>query len=327
MEWENQIQGAMVELQSMQEDKKAALKEKKRHHNELNDLQAIMHVFVQIQNSLDKALKANEKTMFQNAVKIKKEKLILQSGNMVQMEVDESTFRLYEMSRSILQTIFQKCTNHVETLNRKQKIHKQTVLLGWDDLALAQFSQRYFNQPLSNEEQKNLVDTGLLIKGNLFIVYEMKLQEANRKILELMMKQSGFNMYVLVNIVQAGQAQSQLKNSQLLRMPVVRQTVCNLVMQSFKEFFENGAYVEAVDILMELKQSEMFRQGEVLVNDASPLFSIMHLELGSSNAIVHDSTQLTRFIQQKMPYLIDSGMMMYAYNQYLNALINQTGVK
>ncbi|MGG3471234.1 hypothetical protein ABES02_27655 [Neobacillus pocheonensis] len=311
----------------MQIEQKAALQEKKKHRNELNNLKFLIEKLQQLDTSLEKDLKDNKRVIYQNALKFKNEKRIVQSGKMVQMELDEMTYRFYEMSNQILQSIFQKCTKHVETLNRLSREHQQNVLLGWDDLALAQFSQRFFNTPLTNDEQKILPNKGLLVKENLLIVYEIKLSREKRTELEYIMQQIRFNVYVLTNVVQAGQAKLQLAESKILSLPILRQSVCNLVMQSFKEFLENGAYDEVVDIVAEFKQLTIFKKGEVLVNDASPLFSIMHLHLDHSKAIVHDSTQLTKYLQQKMSYLIDSSLMMHAYNQYLNALMKQTGVK
>lgn len=326
-EWELQLQQAMTEMQSMQKHKRAALKEKKKYRDELSNVKLIIQQLQQIQCSLDSDLKNNDRVIQKHALKMKNEKAIVLSGKMVKAEINAMTYHLYEMSRTILQTLFSKCLEHVESLNTNKHLHQQTIVLGWDDLSLAQFMQRYFKMPLTNSEQAQLVKDGLLVKGNCWVVFEMQLTEENRQQLKQLMEKGQFNMYVLVNIAQAGQARSQLTRSNVLKHPKAQHAVCNLVMQSFKEFIENGAYDEAVELLYEIKKLPVFQQGEILINDPSPLFTIMHIQLDHSNAVVHDSTQLTRHIQHKLPFLIDSGRMSYAYNQYLNAIMKGTGVK
>ncbi|MEH7094076.1 dynamin family protein [Neobacillus vireti] len=326
-EWELQLQRAMTEMQNIQKQKRAALQDKKKYRDELKNIELIIQQLQELRNSLDSNLKKNDRIIQKHALKMRNEKAIVLSGKMVKVEVNAETYHLYEMSRTILQTLFSKCLEHVEQLNSKNQSHQLTIVLGWDDLSLAQFMQRYFQMPLTNAEQVQLVKDGLLVKGNCRIVYEMRLSEQNRQQLKQIMEKGQFNMYVLVNIVQAGQAKSQLMRSHVLKVPQARQSVCNLVTQSFKEFIENGAYDEAVELLDDMKHLPLFQRGEIIINDSSPLFTIMHLQLDHSNAVVHDSTQLTKYIQNKLPFLIESGRMSYAYNQYLNAIMKRTGVK
>jgi small GTP-binding protein len=326
-EWELQLQRAMANMQDLQGKKRASLQEKKKYRDEIQNVEVIIQQLQQLRISLDHDLNKNDLAIQKNALKIKNEKAIVLSGKMVKVEVNALTYHFFELSRTILQTLFSKCLEHIEQLNLQKQPHRQTIVLGWDDLSLAQFMQRYFQMPLTDTEQAQLVKGGLLMKEHCCVVYEMNLSESKRKQLMNIMEKDPFNIYVLVNVSQAGQAKSQLLRSHVLKLPLARQAVCNLVMQSFKEFIENGAYEEAVELLDDIKLMPLFRQGEIVINDSSPLFTIMHTQLDHSDAMVHDSTQLTKHIQHKLPFLIDSGRMSYAYNQYLNAFMKRTGVK
>lgn len=91
-------------------------------------------------------------------------------------------------------------------------------------------------------------------------------------------------------------------------------------MQSFVEFIESDAYEEAAEMFDDIKSMPIFNNGYRLINDQSPLFSLIHLELDHADTKVHHLTKLTNTIEKKMPYLLSSSHIAFAYKQYINAV-------
>ncbi|WP_298825378.1 dynamin family protein [uncultured Planococcus sp.] len=323
-EWEQQLQLAMTNVYDMQEQQMIALDEKKTTRNEMKHVFTITSQLANIEQALDKDILANEKTIYKEAIKMKHEKSIVLSGKTTNISIQTSTFHLYELSRQISQTIFLKCIQHIEQRNADLRVHNKTIIVGWDDLSLVQFAYRYFNVHISNEDQKKLSEIGLIVENNVFIVNDLVFNHDHPEF-EKAIKSEDFNTYILADVAQSGQAKKQIVRSRFLQHPVFNQVVCNIVMQSFKEFTENGAYREALEMLDDLKTLPIFDKGEILINDASPLFTLMHIELDQSRTIIYDATQLTQFIQGKMSYLINSGLMHRAFHEYLHALTNRNG--
>lgn len=324
-EWEKQLQLALTSVYDMQQQQILALQEKKTARNEMTNVVVITSQLANVKKALEKDIATNEKVIYEQAFKMKHEKAIVLSGKTTNIPLHAPTFHMYEMSRQISQTIFAKCTEHVEQRNAQHNKHKTTVIIGWDDLCLAQFAQRYFNIHISNEDQKKLTETGVFLKNNIYVVNDLVLKQNHSQIKNLL-KVGQFNTYILANVAQAGQAKKQIASSIFLQQPIFKHIVCNVVMQSFKEFTENGAYLEALEMLDEIKAMPIFEKGEIVINDASPLFTLMHIELDHSRTIIHDATQFTHFIQSKLSYLINSGAMSRAFHEYLNALTNRNGV-
>lgn len=323
-EWEQQLQLAMTNVYDMQEQQMIALHEKKTTRNEMKHVFTITSQLANIEQALDKDILANEKTIYKEAIKMKHEKSIVLSGKTTNMSIQTSTFHLYELSRQISQTIFSKCIQLIEQRNADLRVHSKTIIVGWDDLSLVQFANRYFNVHISNEDQKKLSKTGLIVENNVYIVNDLVFNHDQPEFKNAI-KSEDFNTYILADVAQSGQAKKQIVRSSFLQHPVFNQVVCNIVMQSFKEFTENGAYREALEMLDDLKALPIFDKGEILINDASPLFTLMHIELDHSRTIIYDATQLTQFIQGKMSYLINSGLMHRAFHEYLHALTNRNG--
>ena len=325
-EWSYQLEEAIRKLVTLQEKQKKALAEKIASRDQLQSLEKTIENVQALLLQIEKELANNEKIIQQYARKMKNEKIIVHSGKMVKMEVEELTYQLYMMSHQLVRMIYRKCLHQVEKANKLKKACKQTVVLGWDEDSIVHFVQRYFSLQITDAEVSQLSTIGLIQKGHVCIVYENKLSTRVENVLTWM-KLKPTNAYVLANVTQPGQAKSQMIKSQIVSELKKQKAICNLVMQSFTEFLDSGAFEEAVEMFSDLKLMDVFNQGECLVNDVSPLFSLIHLELDHSTAIVHDATEMTRYIQTNMPYLISSGDLSRAYQQYVNALTKRIGVK
>lgn len=328
MQWKKQQENAIAEIKREQALEKNALEEKKKLKQEVSMVKPVVVEVEELANQLLIALEANEKQIHQYAAEMKHKGSIIYSGKRTQLEITELTYRFFEMSNVILQKSFEVCKNRVERLNRQWQPHDQTVVMGWDDLAIGRFMQRYFQTTLTDEERKELTDKGILEKGAHILVREKAFTEKEWANVTKLLCKKDLNAYILMNIAQEGQARKKLLESRILQLYVMQRAICNLVVQSFTEFIESGSYEEVIGILHILRNTEIFRKGEVLVNDANPLFSIMHLELGHSEMVDADAKELAMNIQNKMPYLIHSSRMMFAYHQYLNAMVKmKKGVK
>lgn len=325
-EWAKQLEGAIRKLVTMQENQKKALAEKVASRDQLTSLEQTIQKVHTLLTKLEKDLVQNEKVIQQYARKIKNEKPIVHSGKIIKMEVNELTYHMYLMSHQIIRSIYKKCMCEVEALNKAKASYSQTIVLGWDENSIIQFVQRYFSLQITEQEQNKLSTNGLLQKDQLYIVYENKLMKERNKVVKWLTTKST-NAFVLVDVTQAGQAKSQISKSEIISQLKQNKSICNLVMQSFAEFLVSGAYEEAVEMFNDIKRVEAFKDGERLINDASPLFTLMHLQLDRSKTIVHDAAEMTHYIQINMPYLISSGHISRAYQQYLHAITKRIGVK
>ncbi|MFF5995197.1 dynamin family protein [Lysinibacillus sp. KU-BSD001] len=325
-EWSNQLESAIRKLVEMQEKQKKALDEKVAARDQLTSLEQTIYKVQSLLVEIQKDLTKNEKTIQQYAKKIKNEKVIVYSGKMVQMEVTKISYQMYMMSHQMVRMFYKKCIERVEQLNKGEISFKQTIVLGWDEDSLIHFVQRYFSLQITEQQQKSLYTNGLLKIGQIYIVYENKLAKERGTVLNWLVS-STTNAYILADVSQVGQAKSQISKSEIVRQLKQQKSVCNLVMQSFTEFLESGAYEEAVEMFNDVKRMDVFKEGQRLINDVSPLFSLIHLQLDDSKTIVHDAAEMTHYIQSNMSYLISSGHIARAYQQYLHALTKRIGVK
>jgi len=324
-EWANQLKEAIYSLQILLEDKKVAILEKKKARKSLKSIASVLDTIRQFITQLESDLKANEVKIHQFAKKIKHNKPIMHSGKMVEMVIDPTTYSLYKMSKLFVNNIYQTSFNHVQAANKEIQNYDKTLILSWDEHNLIQFIQRYPSLTISNQNLLELKKNGVLMLEKYCIVYENALTINQNKLMDWI-EQSNLNAYLLVNIVQVGQAKSQIMKSKVVEGLKKKQVLCNLVMQSFVEFIESGAYEEAAEMFDEVQSMPIFKNGLRLINDQSPLFSLIHLELDHSDTKVHHVTKLTSLIEKKMPYLLSSSHIAFAYKQYVNAVSKRKGV-
>ena len=324
-EWADQLKAAIASLQRLLEDKKFAIQEKEQARQNLKSISFVLDSIRQLIKQLETDLKANEVKIQQFAKKIKYDKPILHSGKMVKMPIEPTTYSLYKMSKLFVNNFYHTCFNHVQEANKELQDYNKTLIIGWDEHNLVQFIQRYPLVTLNNKNLLELKNNGVVILQQYCIVYENALTTHQHKLIDWM-EQSNFNAYLLANIVQVGQAKSHIMKSKIVAELKKKQVLCNLVMQSFIEFIENGAYEEAAEMFDEIKSMPIFKNGYRLINDQSPLFSLIHLELDYADTKVHHITKLTNTIEKKMPYLLSSSHIAFAYKQYINAVSKRKGV-
>ncbi|MGE7942233.1 dynamin family protein [Lysinibacillus xylanilyticus] len=324
-EWANQLKAAIDSLQRLLEDKKFAIQEKEQARQNLKNISFVLGSIRQLIKQLEIDLKANEVKIQQFAKKIKHDRPIMHSGKMVKMPIEPTTYSLYKMSKFFVNNIYHTCFNHVQNANKEIQNYNKTLIIGWDEYSLVQFIQRYPSVMLNNQNFLELKKKGVVILQQYCIVYENALTTHPQKLIDWM-GQSNFNVYLLANIVQVGQAKSQIMKSKVVAELKKKQVLCNLVMQSFVEFIESGAYEEAVEMFDDIKSMPIFNNGYRLINDQSPLFSLIHLELDHADTKVHHLTKLTNTIEKKMPYLLSSSHIAFAYKQYINAVSKRKGV-
>lgn len=324
-EWSNQLEEAICSLQILLEDKRAAIVEKTQARKNLQSIALILDAIRQFIKELKNDLAANEVKVQQSIKKIKHNKPIMHSGKVVNMVIEPAAYSLYKMSKLVVNNIYHTSFNYVQSANKEIQSYSKTLIISWDEHNLIQFLHRYPSLKISDQNLLDLKKNGVLIVGNYCVVLE-NVTTMNQQTLMSWIEQSDFNAYLLVNIVQVGQAKSQIVKSKVVAVLKRKQVLCNLVMQSFIEFIESGAYEEAAEMFDEVKTLAIFKDGLRLINDQSPLFSLIHLELDHSATKVHHATKLTNSIEKTMPYLLSSSHIAFAYKQYINAVSKRKGV-
>lgn len=327
--WASQLQSAISMLQKLLRERKQALNEKRLYGNDLQSLEETLNEVRKLKKELEIKVNNNDKSIQKSRLEIKKSEKIQHSGNTVEIKIDELPYNFYKISKYIVQEIYNKSRIHVDEENKKHQIHNKTIIVGWDEGSLIQFVQRYFSIMITDNDQKELNEKGVLMHGKYCIVYENKVTNEVNNIAEFISAHptTKTNGYIIADVAQVGQARKQINRSSVINILKKKNVVCNLVMQSFAEFLENREFDEAVEMFDEINEMALFKKGMRLVNDINPVFTLMHLELDNSKSIIYDATKMTDYIRSNMHYLIRSEYIWSAYREYLNALTKRIGAK
>jgi len=225
-----------------------------------------------------------------------------------QVSIQEETFYLFKLSYHFLNLHFKKCWELVQREDRKYlKNLTRTLIWGWDTHSLLSYSERYLNITFSTDEEKKLENNGMVIpkKNNkLLFVNEQMLHPQVFKELKLLLQNGNYNIYVLIHLIQSGQARKRFIKSLLYEMPNCHKIPINCVIQSIQEFKEGRNLDEAVRVLYELIcELNLLKKGKVLVNDKNPLYSMASLQLNEPKTIIADAQEFLHNIKVNYQYL------------------------
>lgn len=257
----------------------------------------------------------------------KRPKQQLRKSSLGKMAISEEVFGLYQLGHYLLSLPFKKCWEEVQRRN-KQKYgkHTRTFIWGWDSAALIQFTYRHTGIQFSDEEEKQLENSGLILSGEnneIILVNEAKLHPEIIDGIKELAKSGHYNLYMLVNLIQIGAAEKAFKNSILLTMNHISKQPVNCVVQSFNELKNADRVAEAIHILFEkLREWDIFKTGEILINDKNAIYSMICLELSEEKTILADAQEVLLKVKQDYQHLLATPYEEEYIRDFVRALID-----
>lgn len=297
------LEKALVEIERRQlslQEKKSISLEKEQMKQLLIKLEKHMKVLgregMVIRNQMQKD---KEPPKVKKIKKEKKSRILMKSG----------TWDLYKLSNHLLHIHFHKCWNVVqERNNTAQKGIQYSLIWGWDALAITSFTKRFLNCTLTKESENRLKNNGIAMIGKskrIILINEPCLDQRTSRRLASMLNNDNYNVYVLFNLIQSGQTQKVIGQSELLKLPKIKQMPVNCVVQSINEFKVANNILEAMFTLFPiLEEASLFHIGHLLINDANPLYSMISLDLHVVETIEADILEVFASIEHKYQYLL-----------------------
>ncbi|MFP7473390.1 dynamin family protein [Niallia taxi] len=241
--------------------------------------------------------------------------------------ISEEIFGLYQLGHYLLSLPSKKCWDEVQKRNeQKCGKHTRTLIWGWDSTALIQFAQRHAGIQFIDKEEKQLESSGLILSGKnkeIILVNEGKLHPEIINGLKELTKSGHYNLYMLLNLIQIGAAEKALKNSILLTMNHITKLPVNFVVQSFTELKNADRVEEGIHTLYEkLNEWDIFKKGEVLINDKNPIYSMICLELSEEKTILVDAQEVLLKVKQNYQHLLAAPYEEEYIRAFVRALID-----
>lgn len=257
----------------------------------------------------------------------KRQKQEPSKGALEKVEISEEVFGLYQLGHYLLSLPFKNCWDEVQRRNvQKCGMSTRTFIWGWDSDALIQFAQRHTGIQFSETEEKQLENSGLLFTGansEIILVNEAKLHPEIINGIKELMKSGHYNIYLLVNLIQIGAAEKAFKNSVMLNMHHIKDQPVNCVVQSFNELKNADMVTEGIHTLYEkLRDWNIFKNGEVLINDKNAIYSMTSLELSEEKTILADAQEVLHKVKQDYQHLLAAPYEEEYVRDFVKALID-----
>lgn len=251
--------------------------------------------------------------------------------NRTDIPIPEVVYGCYQLSHQISQLPFRMAGAYCQEANENKLGNSlsATVVWGDDTDCLHQFSQQFFDVSITQHDEQTLEKIGYVVKKDkselppLVLVKEQRVYSdinVTRKLNPIL--GDSYNVYLLVNAVQQGAVEKQLKRTPLWSILENKSTIVNWVTQSFSEF-TNGGYVdEGIASLVSLRDKfDMNGKGLLLLNHREPIYTLVLLHLQTLSTLTptdeKSCNEMVISLSQNDPEVIKhTAQLMRAYAHY-----------
>ncbi|NRW44654.1 dynamin family protein [Clostridium beijerinckii] len=259
---------------------------KKVETDEIND------VIKNLKNIL-KSLKVKKSNDVKESIAV----TISEDNNMSDKEnkitISSAQYDMYILSNQIIEKNYLKIGEYIkENGDEILKAKGAQAFWTWDLDPCVEFISRIYGISFTQEDCNNIKKKGLLLKEDIFVIYELCENKEHLYTELCNIKNQLFNMYILFNGIQIGNTEKQIINNNILQEFLHNNiTVSNMVIDSYKEFI-NADNINELLLEVEalknnfLKKMYKIKEGYILINAKNPMYNIALIECQEKKKLI-----------------------------------------
>lgn len=210
--------------------------------------------------------------------------------------ISSAQYDMFILSNQIIEKNYLKIGEYIkETGDEILKAKSTQVFWTWDLDPCVEFISRICGISFTQEDCINIKKKGVLLKEDIFVIYELCENKEHLYIELSNIKNQFFNMYILFNGIQIGNTEKQIINNNILQEFLHNNiTVSNMVIDSYKEFI-NADNINELLLEVEalknnfLKKMHKVKEGYILINAKNPMYNIALIECQEQKKLILSS--------------------------------------